>query len=66
MKFVPFWDGLFWDIGAEKRYILSQNNIGFQPQDNSVSIGKNSQTKPRKNEQVQGVKITRREYDNYS
>ncbi len=37
-----------------------QNNILFQPQDNLVSIGKNSQIKPRKSEQGQGVKITRR------
>jgi hypothetical protein len=34
---------------------LSQNNITFQPQDNSVSIGKNSQIKPRKSEQGQGL-----------
>jgi len=65
MKIVPFWDGPFWDIGWKKRYTLSRNNIGIQPQDNSVSIGKNSQTIPRKSEQVQGVKITRRENDNY-
>jgi len=30
----------------------------YQPLDNFVSIGKNSQIKPRKSEQVQGVKIT--------
>jgi hypothetical protein len=36
-------------------YSLSQNNIVFQPQDNSVSIGKNSQIKPRKSEQGQGL-----------
>ena len=50
---------------AVERYRLSQNNIPFQPQDNSVSIGKNSQIKPRKSEQGQGVKIILREYDNY-
>ena len=44
---------------------LSQNNIPFQPQDNSVSIGKDSQIKPHKSEQDQGVKITPQEYDNY-
>ena len=32
-------------------YSLSQNNIPFQQQDNSVSIGKNLQIKPRKSEQ---------------
>ncbi|MGB2688067.1 MAG: hypothetical protein WBC36_03710, partial [Desulfobacterales bacterium] len=38
-----------------EHYSLSQNNITFQPQDNSVSIGKNSQIKPRKSEQGQGL-----------
>jgi len=46
-------------------YSLSQNNIPFQPQDDSVSTGKNSQIKPRKSEQGQGVKITLGEYDKY-
>ena len=46
-------------------FSLSQNNIPFQLQDNSVSIGKNSQIKLRKSEQGQGAKITRREYDKH-
>ena len=46
-------------------YIRVQNNIWFQSQDNSVSIGKNSQIKPRKSEQVSKVKIAPGEYDNY-
>jgi len=33
-------------------YSFYQNNIPFQPQDNSVFICKNSQIKPRKSEQV--------------
>jgi hypothetical protein len=47
-------------------YSLFQNNIPFQPQDNAVFIGKNSQIKPRKSEQGQGVKITLQKYDNTS
>ena len=47
-------------------YSLFQNNIPIKPQDDSVFIGKNSQIKPRKSEQDQGVKITFQKYDNYS
>jgi len=36
----------------------------FPPQDDAVFIGKNSQIKPRKSEQGQGVKITFQKYDN--
>jgi len=36
---------------VDERYGLFQNNILFQPQGGSVSIGKNSQIKPRKSEQ---------------
>jgi len=46
-------------------HVRVQNNIWFQPQDNSVSIGKNSPIKARNSEQVQGLKIIRQEYDNY-
>jgi hypothetical protein len=38
----------------------------FRPQDDAVFIGKNSQIKPRKSEQDQGVKITFLKYDNTS
>jgi len=46
-------------------YGVYQDNIPFQPQDNFVYIGKNSQIKARKNEQGSEVKITLREYDVY-
>jgi hypothetical protein len=37
--------------GLRKIHSLFHDNIPFKPQDNSVFIGKNSQIKPRKNEQ---------------
>jgi hypothetical protein len=36
-------------------YSYCQHNIPFQPPDNFVSVGKNSQTKARKREQGHGV-----------
>jgi hypothetical protein len=46
-------------------YSLFQNNIPFQLQDDSVSINKNSQIKPRKIEQDQDVEITPQEDDSF-
>ena len=50
--------------GLLHSYSNSQNNVPFRPQYNSVSIGKNSQIKPRKSEQGQDVKIMLLEYEN--
>jgi len=41
-----------WSSLRSDFYSFYQNNIPFQPQDSSFLIGKNSQIKPRKSEQV--------------
>jgi len=51
-------------LGNNPTYSNFQDNVPFRPQYDSVSIGNNSQLKPRKSEQGKDVKIMLREYEN--
>jgi len=47
-------------------YSDSQNNLPFQPPDNLVKVGKNSQIKARKSEHGSNYKNRLRQYELYS